>query len=283
MSFLKSLFGGSKKDPKDEQGIQEHLDFLKSLRTPAIAIAASAEPKLSRIGGLPLLPADVPWPEWKNKPLAFLCQIDLREIPQACDRHGLPSSGMLYFFYTQEQETWGFDPKDEGSCQVVYSSSPSDAPRTAPDRLRKDYVYTEKPVAFIPVETYPDWQDDRVTNLDLNDTQGDQYTELCSDVFGDNPAHHLFGYPSPIQGNDMDLECQLVSHGLYCGDASGYQDPRANELEAGKHDWILLLQLDTDDDAGMMWGDCGRLYFWIKKEDLAKSYFDKCWMILQCS
>ena len=59
----------------------------------------------------------------------------------------------------------------------------------------------------------------------------------------------------------MDLECQLVSHGLYCGDASGYQATRAKELEAGRQDWILLLQLDTDDDAGMIWGDGGMLYF----------------------
>lgn len=81
----------------------------------------------------------------------------------------------------------------------------------------------------------------------------------------------------------MDLECQLVSHGLYCGDASGYQATRAKELEAGRQDWILLLQLDTDDDAGMMWGDGGMLYFWIRKEDLERSRFDRCWMILQCS
>jgi uncharacterized protein YwqG len=27
-------------------------------------------------------------------------------------------------------------------------------------------------------------------------------------------------------------------------------------------DCRLLLQLDTDDDAGRMWGDVGALYFW---------------------
>jgi len=283
MSFLKSLFGGSKNGPKDEQGIEEHLDFLRSLRIPAIAMSASTDAKLSRIGGLPLLDGDVPWPEWKDKPLSFLCQIDLCEIPDVCERQGLPASGMLYFFYSQDQECWGFDPKDEGSWQVVYASSPSSAPRDAPDGLDQDYVYTEKPVTFAHIETYPDWQDDRVEKLELSDSQGDQYMELCSEVFGGKPAHHLFGYPSPVQGNDMDLECQLVSHGLYCGDVSGYQDARAKELETGRHDWILLLQLDTDDDAGMMWGDCGMLYFWIRKGDLAKRHFDKCWMILQCS
>jgi len=283
MSFLRSLFGGSKKEPKDERGVEEHIDYLRSIRTPAIAISASAEAKLSRVGGLPSLSEGIPWPQWKGKPLAFLCQLDLSEIPPECERHGLPASGMLYFFYNQEQETWGFDPKDQGSWQVVYASSPSTAPRAAPDGLGQDYVYTEKPVAFAPVETYPDWQDVRVESLGLNDRQGDQYVELCSAVFGDNPAHHLFGYPSPVQGNDMDLECQLVSHGLYCGDASGYEDERAKGLETGRNDWVLLLQLDTDDDVGMMWGDCGMLYFWIRKEDLAKGHFDKCWMILQCS
>jgi hypothetical protein len=55
-----------------------------------------------------------------------------------------------------------------------------------------------------------------------------------------------------------------------------------NELESGRYDWILLLQLDSDDDAGMMWGDVGMLYFWIKREDLKKENFDNVWMILQC-
>lgn len=283
MSFLRSLFGASSKDPGDEQGIEEHLEFLESLRVPAIAMSASSGVRLSRMGGAPLLPDDVPWPEWKNKPLSFLCQIHLAEIPEACDRQGLPGSGMLYFFYSQEQETWGFDPKDEGSWRVLYASSPGDAPRPAPDGLDQEHVYNETPVAFTPVETYPDWQDDRVGALDLSDTQVDEYIELCSEVFGDQPAHHLFGYPAPVQSNDMDLECQLVSHGLYCGDASGYQDARAHQLEAGRHDWILLLQLDTDEKAGMMWGDCGMLYFWIRKEDLVNRHFDRCWMILQCS
>jgi len=285
MRFLKSLFGGSKEESKGEQLIEEHLEFLTSLKIPAIALSASSNEKLSRIGGLPSLPDSEPWPEWQGRPLAFLCQLHLGDIPTECERHGLPPTGMLYFFYLSEQETWGFDPKDKGSWRVVHSATPSSnsTQQSAPDGLEEEYIYSEKPVAFTPIDTYPNWQDERVQDLDLNDSQFDQYTELCSSVFGDNPAHHLFGYPSPIQGNDMDLECQLVTHGLYCGDGSGYQDPRAKELESNRRDWILLLQLDTDDDVGMMWGDCGMLYFWIRRQDLEKGRFDKCWMILQCS
>ena len=45
---------------------------------------------------------------------------------------------------------------------------------------------------------------------------------------------------------------------------------------------MLLLQLDTDDDAGMTWGDCGMLYFWITKQDLEAGRFENTWMVLQC-
>lgn len=80
----------------------------------------------------------------------------------------------------------------------------------------------------------------------------------------------------------MQLQCQLVSNGLYCGDPSGYNDPRAKELESGASQWRLLLQVDTDEESEMMWGDCGRLYFWIRDEDLRKRNFGAVWMILEC-
>lgn len=285
MSFFKKIFGGNKPDAAAEKGIEAQLAYLNTLRRPALALRKADAKTFSRLGGLPALPDGVHWPEWKGVPLAFLCQLDLHEIPPSCERNGLPASGVLYFFYNQEQETWGFDPGDKGSWQVIYSARPSQecVERPAPAGLASSHVYPEKDLGFIPVETYPDWQDERIDALKLNDRQSDEYIDMCSAVFNGQPGHHLFGYPSPVQGNDMDLECQLVSHGLYCGDSSGYDDPKAKQLESGRSDWLLLLQLDSDDDAGMMWGDCGMLYFWIRKSDLAAARFDNCWMILQCS
>ena len=127
-----------------------------------------------------------------------------------------------------------WDP-DKGSWQVLYSTevAVNGSPREAPSGLEKEAIYTRKRIASSPIETYPDWQDERLETLHLNDRQSDQYIELCTEVFEDRPAHHLCGYPQPVQGNDMDLECQLVSNGLYCGDASGYTDSRAEQLKAG--------------------------------------------------
>ena len=80
----------------------------------------------------------------------------------------------------------------------------------------------------------------------------------------------------------MQLEAQLVMNGLYCGNESGYNDPRAAELERFCEDWSLLLQLDSEDDAGFMWGDCGMLYYWARSADIARPDFTKAWMTLQC-
>lgn len=268
----------------DQAAIEPHLEYLNSLRKPALGLRASAVRRLSKIGGLPNLPADWPWPEWRGRPLSFLCQLDLSELPCQDSMPELPRAGCLYFFYDYEQSTWGFDPQDKGSWQVLYTPGDVRAcpAREAPPQSDRNTVFGERFIVPVLIYTYPGWQDERVYSLNFTDDQLDAYMALCASVFEDRPAHHLFGYPSPVQGNDMDLECQLVSNGLYCGDLSGYQDDRAKKLAPGRTDWIPLLQLDTDDETGMMWGDDGMLYFWIKQDDLKARRFENCWMILQC-
>lgn len=67
----------------------------------------------------------------------------------------------------------------------------------------------------------------------------------------------------------MQLECQLASNGIYVGDSSGYNHPKRRALENGATDWQLLFQIDSDEKGlGTMWGDVGRVYFWIRQQDL---------------
>lgn len=81
----------------------------------------------------------------------------------------------------------------------------------------------------------------------------------------------------------MQLECQLASNGLFVGNSSGYDDPRRPALEPGAKDWLLLLQIDSDEEnLSTMWGDAGRVYFWIRQQDLQKRDFSNVWLILQC-
>jgi uncharacterized protein YwqG len=283
MSIISKIFNLFKNVKVEEEGLDAHIDFLKSLRQPAIALKKSSTDSNSQIGGRPNLPDDIEWPSWKNSHLAFLCQLDLSQIPdEFADK--LPKYGGLLFFYCQEQETWGFAPKDKGSWKVIYTDKDLSLipEREFPADIKEHSIYESKEVSFKAVNVYPDYQNARVNELDLNDTQMDEYDELSLSVFDSNYAHQMFGYPSPVQGNNMELECQLVSNGLDCGSQSGYNDPRSKEFAIGKDDWVLLLQLDSDDDCGMMWGDAGMLYFWIRKQDLENANFDNVWMILQC-
>jgi uncharacterized protein YwqG len=115
-------------------------------------------------------------------------------------------------------------------------------------------------------------------------TDGECYIYLLKKLsqlgLSTDEIHRLGGYPDPVQG-DMQLECQLVSHGIFCGNSTGYADPRRKELESGATDWILLLQVDSDDAIEWSWADGGRLYFWIRRQDLANRRFDAVRAILQ--
>ena len=81
----------------------------------------------------------------------------------------------------------------------------------------------------------------------------------------------------------MELECELVANGLSCGDGSAYHHPRIAEFEKNSAQWQLLLQIDSDDEGDMDWDGEGRVYLWIKKDDLLARDFSKTWLILQTS
>ena len=126
---------------------------------------------------------------------------------------------------------------------------------------------------------------DLLAQAEMTEEEEDRYADLLDDLLengDDPPCHQLLGYPSEIQAA-MELECQLASNGLDCGDESGYQDPRRDVLEAGAKDWRLLLQIDTDEEGpGWMWGDLGRLYFFGRREELERGDFEPAWLVLQC-
>ena len=52
-------------------------------------------------------------------PLAFLCQLFLRDLHVATPLNLWPSDGSLAFFYDPSQN-WGFDPEGRGHCRVFF-------------------------------------------------------------------------------------------------------------------------------------------------------------------
>lgn len=276
-----------------EAGLDRYAAPLAALVRPCVHLLSRASDDAevpvgaTKVGGAPDLPDDAAWPEWNGAPLAFLAQVDLRAVVGMPGAEVLPGAGLLSFFYDAEQSTWGFDPADRGSWRVLYA--PADAPlrrRHFPAALPDDGRYGACAVEARAASSLPSWDEPVVEALVIDDDAQDAFFGLTpiEPYAGHRGAvHQLLGWPDPIQSAEMGLECQLASHGIYVGGPEGYADPRAAELRPGAAEWRLLLQMDSDEDAGVMWGDAGRLYFWIRESDLAARDWDGVWMVLQCS
>jgi uncharacterized protein YwqG len=267
-----------------KNGIEEHWGYFKPLLKKELRLFLKStdggiKSGTSKIGGQPELPANWDWPKDQNgKSLSFIGQINFAELSEF-NFDNIPKNGLLSFFYSGTQEAWGFDPKDKDAFKLVYTREPVNLQRYYfPSDLDEYSIFKETGIEFKESVSLPNWEDERVRAV-LNDKEMNAYMDIWEN--GDL-INKFLGHSNNIQGQ-MELECELVTNGLYLGDTSGYNDPRAEELKKNVNDWTLLLQVDSDHEkTGMMWGDSGRLYFWIRTEDLNKDNFDKAWCILQC-
>ncbi len=264
--------------------LEAYLDTITPLVRPRIDLTLTPtsetnfETPRSKIGGQPHLAKVQEWPKNEvGRSLSFIGQIDLEEAAKFDSSGLLPKQGLVSFFYCADQEAWGFDPKDASRSRVLYTEKVGELlKRDMPTDLEPHSIFQPNLLTFTSSLSLPSWEEDALQGL-IKGEDSDNYIEVSS-----GSENQMLGYANCVQGT-MELECQLVTNGLFCGDSSGYDDPRRKELEAGKSDWVLLLQIDSEDDkTGMMWGDSGRLYFWIRKQDLANKDFAKAWCILQC-
>lgn len=235
----------------------------------------------SRVGGHPQLPPGFRWPSHETKPLSFLAQLDLAEVAAVFRNSPLPSEGELCFFYSVDQP-WGFDPKHSGGAVAVHLPPGPRVPTPPPATLPDGGSFAACAVTFQPYIDLPELQDHPALNGELSGDPYDlyQYTRNMLAHGDESVRNKLLGHANPKQG-PMAEECAMVTGGLYLGNgATG--EPQAAKLAEQKDDWNLLLQLDSNDIANMMWGDCGTLYFWIRDSDLKAGRFDRTWTILQC-
>jgi len=266
------------------RGLERVRDRLMALALPAIAIELeecdedSLPVGASKIGGRPDMPLDAAWPTTGDAPLQFLAQIALAHTAPHDAEGALPHEGLLQFFYDAEEQPWGFDPQDRGGWRVLcHGSAAGQLTRCAAPGPADSEPFTPCALAVEPVLTLPPFGNE-LDDLGLTGGEADLYLDLLPDM---TPGTCLLGHPAQVQG-DMRLECQLASSRIYVGDPEGYRSAEAEARRPGAADWRLLFQLDSEDAADMMWGDCGMLYFWIRKQDLAARALDKTWLVLQC-
>jgi len=238
----------------------------------------------SKLGGSPDLPTGIPWPTWHGRPLDFLLQLDLSEIPRNLKDDLLPGRGWLYFFYDIESNPWGFDVSDRGSSRVLFFEGGRKAlgRRARPDSA--DAKLESCNLSFFE-GIYLDWVsiEDEKMESDLHDLcQREDLRGALAEISG----HQILGSTDGIQRSyeEMQRQSQFVSNGIYMGGGGGpvFDEIKAKQLEPGIRDWRLLLELGSDENAGLAWTDHGRLYFWIREEDLRNSDLYNVWVLFQC-
>jgi uncharacterized protein YwqG len=257
--------------------------LTQHLTQPAIHLVQSSSPSRSHFGGSARLPQNVDWPRLNGEPLGFIARLSLPELHRAYPIHWLPSDGALLFFYDWENQPWGFDPNDRGGAAVLHVSNlpePISPPENGSNGAGPSLPHRN--ISFERVDVLPDYQRAQLNELNLTDEEFDEYCRLVDAPFQGKPKHQVSGFPAPVQGDEMELECQLVTNGLYCGDESGYRDTRAHGLRSGAANWRLLLQVDSDDDLDVMWGDLGLVYYWVEEQRARDGDFSNAWVILQC-
>ncbi|MFC5187454.1 DUF1963 domain-containing protein [Actinomadura harenae] len=263
-----------------------------ALIRPAIHLRhrTDGEPTLGRLGGLPSLPGDVPWPSWEGRwSLNFVASLDCGRLPVASLDLDLPAEGTLLFFYLDNEDGRSFD--DEGSELPVPEVAGEDQGSLAETRvlyLPPGVETAERPapgdivpyprvelgarlIATGPDFSHPEFQEAarRVGASERAFMDDYRSAEPIYNAVTDVmpwPMHWLGGHARPVQ-DAVELDAAYTA---FAGRV-GFDDPRLAE-EASR--WRPLAQFDSDEAAGMQWGDVGTIYWLMRPGDLAARRFE---------
>lgn len=208
------------------------------LNADAVALGAT------RLGGSPDLAAGACWPIFDGRPMAFVAQVNLAEVARLDPSGALPPSGLASFFCAPA------DLHREGGSHVIFTGAEETLTEVEPpaglgahERHRPVELYAQRELSAVP------WESEAVERLGLSREQQFAYRDVTQ-ADDEVPAHRMLGHPDIIQNDPRDA------------------DP----------DLCLLLQVDSDEAAGMEWGDAGRLYYWIRPDDLQARRLEQSWL-----
>ncbi len=274
---------------------------LTELALPALGIEVQEglARTRSRVGGLPDLPSGMAWPKRGEKPLVFVCQLDLAEVQQRLRDPAIPSAGLLSFFYEADEWTSGSSPEDRGAWSVLLLQDPV-SPQGPPDLALASrpsgydpatWGFQEAGVVLAPRISLPDKEHVLLEGFELSAEDWDAYGALLDELrkaheptqLRDGSEHsHLtqfLGYPAEIQ-HDPFITTQLASHGI--GDAEvEWESDDVMGLLGARSAWRLLLQVDSISEIGMDWADGGLLYYSIREEDLHARQWENSWLVME--
>jgi hypothetical protein len=229
-------------------------------------------PVVGQVGGEPSLPEGMWWPEWEGVgPLSFGVALDCLALSAFDVGFSLPSEGTLLFFcYDRQVEDELFVdlayPASQAGARVVYVPvGTSVRPWVTPEPLRVHparALHARAHRSAVPPE-HPVRQAMRSVR---STAQDDHVEQALSDIraAGTDVRHHVGGFPQSVHG---DITWQVVASKL----GRLHRESPMWTMEAAR--WITLLQFDSGGSDELPWGNLGRVFWLIRREDLAEGDF----------
>ncbi|MCD1257261.1 DUF1963 domain-containing protein [Paenibacillus athensensis] len=268
------------------------LDKLGTYRThaersvrPYVEITAHAgatAPWMSKFGGSAYMAAGQTYPlDAAGKPMRLLAQINLAELPRL---DLFPESGLLQFFIAASDDLHGLsfdDPCDQRNFKVTYvpeaaladaltgaADSAEPATQAADEAGREAAAQADSTDGDFPLAR------ELALSLARKDAAVSSADYQFERFFGEEPFAFFeqFGDEETELSDAYADACSGIGHKI-----GGYafftqSDPREGRYEDYE---VLLLQIDSDHDNGIMWGDSGVANFFIRPADLQNRDFSK--------
>lgn len=240
----------------------------------------------SKFGGEPDLPEGVAWPEFEGRPLHFIAQLNLADLPPRwIPSADLPRKGLLSFWFdTIGWARCAFGPQPQ-PFRILYLTTPTSRHPfpELDDSINLEFgpwrPFPERRVAMKPSLTISEDTEYDLSNRlwdagIIDDEQFEFQAALGGQDLADysDQPHQLLGshrFPQ-ADGREDAAQAELGYTGT-----TGYDDAGKKKVARRKRAWRLLLLLDSDQASDWMWSDAGSLSFWIRDTDLKKRRFDR--------
>ena len=232
----------------------------------------------SKLGGLPDLPRGFSWPQGARRkgaafPLPFVAQIALADLPKFEDRSLLPKNGCLSFFcnprcfWEQENANW------TTNWRVLHFEEP--LVRTSiPETMSADARWDACALSRTRERTLPDLECAYFERFQLATRQRESYAEAQYNQNANIILHQLLGWAAYMQPYALEHSYARAHPVLFPDEpALPRSGPaRTRAMLRGR----LLLQVGSN-ESGMQFGRSGRLYFFIREDDLSAKDFSRVW------
>lgn len=235
----------------------KYEEYLKSTERPAVEIEfkrGKTKPWESKCGGCPYLEKAEDYPRDTNgRPMMFLAQINFDEMPPL---DGYPEHGLLQF-YIGDDDCMGLD----SVCRVMFIPEYNKDISALIDANPFENDYT----GYTPF-THEGKMKFKKTSRFIG-TECEEFNDRFSGKVSDDEWEALYDLCYP-EG------CLVGGYPLFVQQSPSYYD--SGELD------VVLLQLDCEDECGIMFGDSGNCVFLISREDLKNRNFDHVEYDWQC-